>query len=419
MSRSVVEQIRVDLVDGIGRYEQAQRRRRRRAVSVVASVAAILVVVAAGVAVWEARHDDRSRVVLVTRSPAPLAGLDEVPAPPGPGSLSAEGLRGLSPVWTGTELLAVGELSDDTGTAVGLSFDPTTQRWRRLPEPPVDLGWRPASAWTGEELIVCCGAGPDSSAPDSSAAAAYDPDTNAWRTLPDAPVQGYAAASWTGDRVIVAAMSGAAAFDPSSEEWNQLPAPPGSGSPVRAAWSGRDLYVWPAPASRTVATGAVLDPATDRWSALPEPPDASWPAIPDLVWTGDSLVVLGGLPGARAGDSQRFVGARYDPATGAWAPLPEPLPEPESCECNLGSHASLWTGRDLLVVVGALASGTSADGVLLAYDPADDAWRTVGDTTDTALVPIAALGDRVLLGRGDRYYLTDPGWRPAPAPAGE
>lgn len=409
----VVDQIRTGLVDGIERYEHG-RRRRRRAVSVVASVA-VLLAVAAGVVLRDTGDDDGGRVIVGTDGPGPLPGLHEMPAPPAGLRLSAEGLRILSPVWTGTELLVVGTTEDpaivDARTPVALSFDPGTRRWRQLPRPPLDdaSGW--ATAWTGDELVVCCGGFPE----ESSSAAAYDPDTDTWRSLPDAPVHGAAAAEWTGDRVVVVATSGAASFDPASDEWSALPAPPGTGSFPRTAWSGEELYAWPAPATRTVATGAVLDPASGEWSSLPAPAAGSWPAAPDLVWIDDSLVVLGGLPAAMADYSERFVGARYDPATGAWSPLPEPLPEPESCECNLGSQASLWTGRDLLVFVGALASGTSAEGVLLAYDPATDAWRTVGDTSETALVPIATLGDRVLLGRGGELYLSDPDWRPAPA----
>ena len=408
----VVDQIRTGLVDGIGRYERG-RRRRRLAASAVTSVAVLLAIVA-GIAARDTGDDDGSRVIVGAGGPGPLPGLHELAAPPEELSLSAGVLRDLSPVWTGSELLVVGTTEDPdalTRTLVAVSFDPATRRWRELPRPPVDVGRGTASAWTGEELVVCCGGFPE----DSSAAAAYDPETDRWRTLPEAPVHGAATAVWTGDRVIVVATSGAASFDPASDGWSPLGAPPGSDSFTQLAWSGQSLYAWPAPPSRTVATGSVLDPATGAWRALPDPPATAWPAIPDLVWTGDSLVVLGGLPAALSDSSERFVGSRYDPATGAWSPLPDPLPEPLSCECNLGSHASLWTGRDLLVYVGELASGAFTEGVLLAYDPQDGSWRTVGGTSGTALTPLAALGDRVLFGRDERYYLSVPDWRPAPS----
>ena len=38
----------------------------------------------------------------------------------------------------------------------------------------------------------------------------------------------------------------------------------------------------------------MYDFETDSWSQLPDPPESSWPAVPDLVWTGEELIVVGG-----------------------------------------------------------------------------------------------------------------------------
>lgn len=404
MSSSVIEQIRDELVAGAERYEL--RRRRVRAATVSGALVALL---AAGAVVWSAGDGGGSKVLVqpqpTTSGPSQpvVPGLERVPSPPGGAQLP------VPPVWTGRELLSVGAYAggDKEGTLAAFSFDLGERVWRKLAPPPVAIGSGGTTAWTGKELVICCGAVPTNSA----AAAAYDPALDSWRVLPDAPVHGYVTSVWTGSRVVVAAPDGVAAFDPASDRWSLLPAPPELAWFNKVVWTGANLVLWPSPASRTVHAGNSFDFDTGRWSTLPAPPRDSWPAVPDVVPGDGSLFLLGGLPAPGIG-SERFVAARYDLATDKWAGLPDPLPEPRACECNLGSHVSLWTGRDLLVFVDALASGTSTQGVLMAYDPTRDAWRTVGTTSKTALRPIARAGDRVFLERDGNFYVSEPGWRP-------
>ncbi|MDQ1511337.1 MAG: hypothetical protein QOG50_3181 [Actinomycetota bacterium] len=408
MSSSVIEQIRDELVGGAERYEL--RRRRVRAAVVAAALVAVL---AAGAVAWSAGDGGGPKVLVqpqpTTAGPSqptvlgPLPGLERVPSPPGGAELP------VPPIWTGRELLSVGAYAggDKEGTLAAFSFDLGKRVWRKVALPPVAIGSGGTTAWTGKELVVCCGAVPTNSA----AAAAYDPASDSWRVLPDAPVHGYVTSVWTGSRVVVAAPDGVASFDPASNRWTELPAPPELASFNKVVRTGRDVAVWPSPATRTVHGGNTFDFDTGKWSALPAPPQQSWPAIPDVVSGDGTLFLLGGLPAPGVG-SERFVAARYDLTTDKWAALPDPLPEPRACECNLGSHVSLWTGRDLLVFVAALASGASTHGVLMAYDPMRDAWRTVGTTSTTALRPIAMARDRVFLERDGNFYVSEPGWRP-------
>ena len=407
MSSSVIEQIRDELVAGAERFDR--RRRRVRSATVVTALVGI---VAATAVVWSAGNEGGSKVLVrpdatstTARRPAPplttgpLPGLVELPPPPGANALPS------SPVWTGREFLFVGTTRDE-GPLVALSFDVDTHAWREIARPPSTIGRLATTVWTGRELIVCCGA-----APEGSAAAAYDPTANRWRVLPDPPVHGYTTALWTGADVIVVAPDGVASFDPERDTWTALPTPPALASFNKSAWTGHDLVVWPAPSAREVYAGERYDPDTRTWSTLAAPTRGSWPAVPDVVVGDGSLFLLGGLPAPGSG-SERFVGARFDLSTGTWDALPDPLPEPHGCECNLGSQVSLWTGRDLLVFNDALASGASTHGVLMAYDPAHNSWRRVGDTLETALRPAAMAGDRVLLERDGSYYLSEPRWRP-------
>jgi hypothetical protein len=67
---------------------------------------------------------------------------------------------GSSPiVWTGREMLVFGGWNGNSEAADAATYDPRTNRWRRVPD------WRPrwqnAAAWTGKRLIVWGGDGGD------------------------------------------------------------------------------------------------------------------------------------------------------------------------------------------------------------------------------------------------------------------
>jgi hypothetical protein len=103
--------------------------------------------------------------------------------------------------------------------ARGAAYDPATDRWRRLPNPPIAPRTAPAAVWSGKELLVWGGIGlPGASdnpldrvlerrtilAPIGDGAA-YDPATDRWRSLE--PVQllgrGLPQAVWAGDRMLL------------------------------------------------------------------------------------------------------------------------------------------------------------------------------------------------------------------------
>ena len=143
-------------------------------------------------------------------------------------------------VWNGREVLVVGGTGAPRGgraptpAAIGLSYNPAANSWRRLPSTGAGRAGA-AAAWAGRRLLIWGGT---TSSPASLRLAtptrglAYDPMTNSWSSLPGAPLSGRLdpAAVWTGDALIV---------------WGgQRPAsPPGSGT-------------------RSFADGAIFRPAT-------------------------------------------------------------------------------------------------------------------------------------------------------------
>jgi hypothetical protein len=236
--------------------------------------------------------------------------------------------------WTGREVVLWG-----CGQA---ALDPGTGRWRKLPKPPTGEG---IAVWTGRELIGwgggCCGDAWD-------AGSAYDPATNAWRTIahtPLAPAQG-ALGAWTRHRLLLlvnginpasgkpypARFARAAAYDPATDTWRRIAAPPvtGFGLGSAAAWDGRELVlVGSGPNARSTYA---YDPSTNRWRLRAPSPIALRSAT--AFRNGGRLVVWGG------GETHRAL--TYDPSSDRWTLLPTaPLQGSE--------QTAAWTGDGLLV----------------------------------------------------------------------
>ena len=216
-------------------------------------------------------------------------------------------------VWTGKRMIGWGggccaEFNNDGG-----SYAPATNSWRRLPKPPVVGRQASAGAWTGREMIVAGGfterQGSDgvTRAVILRDAAAYNPTSNAWRTLPPLPAgRRDMTAVWTGRDLLVVGGSGAAgrllvgvfAYRPSTNRWRMLAPLPRGRSSHSAVWTGKQLIVWGGSITRdgeliTPNTGLVYTPANNRWTPIAPAP------IPGrnnttALWTGSGMLVAGG-----------------------------------------------------------------------------------------------------------------------------
>ena len=309
----------------------------------------------------------------------------------------------------------------------GLAYNPDTGTWRQLSAGPLQPAVSPTGVWSGSEVLICCGiegVGSGGSEVGSNQAAAYDPEADSWRTIPDAPLDGpFPVSVWTGSEMLVATQAGVAAYDPSADEWRTLPAPPEPlGRTNEIAWTGSEAIVWPSTVTRSVFQGMAVNPKTGTWRVLPDPP--AWPAALDMVSTGDSLIIWGGLPAERG--SERAVGSRLNLETNEWFELPEAFPEPDGCECNLGSQALTWTGEYVLVSTGFFSSGLNdAGSMLIAYHPETNEWIMVDDAS-----PLGHGGEGLMVGdrlaitenpitQIHRLFISPAGWQPTgdPIPA--
>ncbi|MEO7397136.1 MAG: hypothetical protein ABIW84_01075 [Ilumatobacteraceae bacterium] len=116
-------------------------------------------------------------------------------------------------VWTGTEMILWGGfIADDSRVYDGAAYNPATDTWRLLPPIPFSIGGGInilSMVWTGDEAVVVGGA----------TAAAYDPVTNSWSRLADPPVPGYPAMR-AGDSIVLMDSNQMMRYDLATDRWS-------------------------------------------------------------------------------------------------------------------------------------------------------------------------------------------------------
>jgi hypothetical protein len=269
----------------------------------------------------------------------------------------------------------------DDGTASPEAAVRGSGSWRAGAPSPVGPRWSPVAVWTGTEALVL-GGGTDSPCPPNASCtaadpmasdgAAYDPATDSWREIADAPVPigywfrpvvvGGTVVLFDGDRRWLG-------YSIESDSWASLPAAPApvADSGQIPALDGRVYVV--AESGRVL----VLDVASKEWSQLPldeqeprlkpyavmptddgvfacgadpdAPDDGDTPAFTIVDrwdgqawsarfpttgtvgnvcehWTGSHLVSRNPQTATGLNGDPSF-GGRLDPETGEWSPLPD------------------------------------------------------------------------------------------------
>ncbi len=315
-----------------------------------------------------------------------------------------DGRLGAAVVWTGEQLIvwggevAAAGLRPDRGwptTNAGGSYDPGTGLWVSLPPAPLSARSDASALWTGAEMLVIGGGGPDG--------AAYDPAARSWRELPLNPVPSNPAAVWTGREAILFGGPGPSgvAYLPEANSWRSIATPEGSEAWIdpRAVWTGEEMIVWDVtlrgyfPAAERVWAFdiAAYNPVTDSWRRfLPQEFEFELSNTTG-VWTGEELLLIGANFErlAREGelaDTPPILAMALNPATAVWRSLaPPPFAEEIRIE-GFGIHSSVWAGDRLLVWAGDLLS-TEPTPELWAYDPASDSWQRGASTPVTGSDP--------------------------------
>jgi hypothetical protein len=298
-----------------------------------------------------------------------------------------------------------------------------TASWRPISAAPISTRVEHTAVWTGNEMLIWGGQSFPIDRPDEAAGAAYDPETDAWRVLPDAPLpRRWAHMSvFTGSEMLIwggmddsdVRLRDGAAYDPETDEWRRLaPSPLRGGVGYVGAWTGTEWILVeanaPADPKPPSGLGAAYDPASNTWRRLPKAPlEPGWAA--SAVWTGDLLIVI------RFVDDQPTGGAVYDPETNRWSAIP-----PNPFVGLEGFPFAIWTGDGVLITRGPIenAEGRQAGAAAWIFDPRSDDWRTAAPPPDQLPYgPPVSIGDRVVYyapggGQSFSYAWGDDLWSP-------
>lgn len=290
-------------------------------------------------------------------------------------------------VWTGKEMIVWGGSRLDPDTLVttpmrdGAAYNPRTDSWRRISPAPIKGGPGYSVLWTGEEMLVW--GDPDRGrATKGNRGAAFDPASNEWRRIPAGPLSGRSGhlAVWTGDEMIVwggwltshkrERYDGeGAAFDPTTNEWRMLPdAPLPAGYDAMGAWTGEEVIVMVTPLGNEPEDYPKFDevgafkPSTNAWREIESPPFVSY-VSPPVAFLDEQLLVLslgGEVDGGEVNNYGRSydTGGIYDVSADEWRAHSDPPTRPNQTWPQI-----------------ALDDEVVIDG--LAYDADADSWRVL------------------------------------------
>jgi hypothetical protein len=289
-------------------------------------------------------------------------------------------------------------------TALALSGSSSLSgTWNKLPAAPIAPDWGSGtSVWTGTQMLVfgrdqrtaLDARGNPYSIGSVNVAAAYNPSSKIWvgLTPPAGPkdTPGHATAVWTGKEMLVWQQGDYEAFNPVTDRWRRLPkAPTAAGFVV---WTGREMIGWGGGCcGDAFYDGSAYNPSTNKWRKLSRSPLAG-SQHPLGAWTGRELIILVGAlnPDGKPWPARLARAAAYNPATNKWRRI-------ASLPASFDGANAVWDGRELLVV-GAKAG--------FAYSPAKNRWRQLRPTTSGHAGASAVwTGKRLLLLGGVRNGL--------------
>lgn len=369
---------------GAGVARSQRRHERQRRVALAAAAAAVLAI--GSVVVWNSGGGQErvtsgdgsapttlAEPALSTSSPAASSTLATTaagvslwqPIPVGPRA----GIFGATVVWTGTEAIAVGGSSKshpfDAHFGVD-AYNPTTGRWRTVADTVPLLA--PILVWTGDTILAV---GWAATGAPRSVAATLSLDTGEWTIGADAVAPDKLWSSdawvWTGTELLV--MSGnqglaaatMQAYNPTTNTWRLLPdAPLAPRYDAASVWTGGEWLIWGGnDGMSNFADGVAYNPITDTYRSLADSPLSA--RVVSGVWTGSEMVLLAGTSGA--GGNAESDGAAYNPVTDTWRSTKPGFAHP--------GFVPVWTGSLLIQF---------AKGGAVWYDPATNEWSS-GDMT--------------------------------------
>lgn len=216
------------------------------------------------------------------------------------------------------ELLVWGGGDYDTVFRDGAAWSIASSSWRLLEPAPIAARERPIGVWSGIEWLVVGGV--DNAFTPLLDGAAYDPEGDSWRMIAPLPFSVdsvTSGAAWTGTELVVAGAAGVAAYDPEADSWRLVAVEPdviarlGSARQTVATWTGTEILIVTIIDGQNVTVDR-LEPTASSWgAAVTTPAPGLATGAGGVVWTGETLLVIG----------HSAIGARFDPASAAVEPL--------------------------------------------------------------------------------------------------
>ena len=172
-------------------------------------------------------------------------------------------------------------------------------------------------------------------------------------------------------------------------------------------WTGSRMLVWGGIADRTgpgrglsLGAGAAFDPSAQTWEPLPEGLTAR--RFSSAVWTQDGRwIIFGGCERQQGIYCPKYLadGGIYNPKDGSWTYFQSP-----GLFRGRAKHSAVWTGDRMLVWGGLGKSGTLSDGAV--FDPKTLEWQVLPGWGVTGRYDHSAVwtGDRVLIWGGVQRY---------------
>jgi hypothetical protein len=278
-------------------------------------------------------------------------------------------------LWTGSEMLVWGGFGPDgLFQRNGGRYDPLTDTWSPIslvnaPGPTVVSPYvHHTAVWSGSEMIAALGT-------TSGTSGRYNPITDTWRTVSQA---GAPPGDFNGVWIGTGMLAPGALYNPFSDTWTAAHTPFNFGGWPGAIWTDRDVLVlsgqW-----NTAMSFTRYDPVANTSVSLAGPPIVPRGSF-TAVWTGSGLIVWGGLGAANGGSTPVAVdsGAVYDPVRNTWTTM-----STTGAPSARSLHSAVWTGSRMIVWGG--NSGNQQLNTGASYDPASDTWRP----TATANTPLA------------------------------
>jgi N-acetylneuraminic acid mutarotase len=173
-------------------------------------------------------------------------------------------------------------------------------------------------------------------------------------------------------------------YDLITDTWSNIASFPDKRYLTASVWTGTHIIVWGGGVTNNlgddifVNTGYKYDPVSNTWSPISNIGAPSARRSHLAVWTGDKMIVWGGVYGSLIANSGSYSpsglasgGGIYDPVTDTWTAIPGFSDSP--LDTNL-----IWTGNNAFIFGGSLWGGLGSGGRV--YDIDSNSWSTTSTT---------------------------------------